>query len=267
MPPVTEKELNQAFQREFRNWLRAADSPPLPSSSSVLRAGNLLNGVQPGRVLVLSPHPDDELIGCGGTLLELQRIGWKIHVIQMTEGITCKALRNVPNDIGRNIRWKEARQVAQRFSWEMDFWSTGNDGSLDADSKTIARLRAHIDSVEPGIIFVPSSTDLHPEHRLANYIAQQIENIILKPSLVLEYPVWGFLPNPSLAIDVSRTHDEVLDALYIYHTAMKAEDYVSRCRTMAEKIAVNLGLNNCKVELFSMINRSTTELIANHRNV
>ena len=40
-----------------------------------------------GRVLVLAPHPDDEVLGCGGTIARLAASGHEVHVAIVTRGM------------------------------------------------------------------------------------------------------------------------------------------------------------------------------------
>ena len=41
-------------------------------------------------VLVIAAHPDDEVIGCGGTIAKHKRTGDKIHLLYMTDGISSR---------------------------------------------------------------------------------------------------------------------------------------------------------------------------------
>lgn len=39
-----------------------------------------------GRVVVLAPHPDDEVLAVGGAMVSLRRAGWSIHLLAVTDG-------------------------------------------------------------------------------------------------------------------------------------------------------------------------------------
>ncbi len=71
------------------------DSPPQqygictlpPSLASVLgEVPAPIDARSLGRTLVLAPHPDDESLGCGGTLALLRRAGFTVHVVFITDG-------------------------------------------------------------------------------------------------------------------------------------------------------------------------------------
>jgi LmbE family N-acetylglucosaminyl deacetylase len=264
-PECDPANLDQQFMHQFGSWLSA--SPNLPSQGPVpLRdAGELLPVVVNPKVLVLSPHPDDELIGCGGTLLALSQSGAEIHVVQMTEGMTCAALRDADEAVRRTIRWNEASSVADRFGFTGHYWSTGEAGALEDNATTAERLRNLLYTLKPTLVFVPAATDLHPEHRLAHQIFERSKEYLRGGTRILEYPVWGFLPEPNIAVDVSSRYSEILDALYLYKTAMKTEDYVSRCRVLAAFHGSRLvGAEGRQVEVFqnhsSQISIGATQL-------
>ena len=42
-------------------------------------------------VLVIAAHPDDEVLGCGGTLARMSRAGCAVHILLMADGVTSRA--------------------------------------------------------------------------------------------------------------------------------------------------------------------------------
>lgn len=243
---------DEAFLSHFGSWIAGSSGPPSLQGVRLADPRSLVGEVGRATVLVLSPHPDDELIGCGGTLLNLQKNGWKVHVIQMTEGATCKALRDENENLSKKIRWEEAKAVSAQFDFKTHYWATGSDGALSSSSETHMKLRALLSELQPKLIFVPSFADRHPEHRLTREILETVSDGIPTACRVFEYPVWGFLPEPSHAVEVTNTYPEVLEGLYLYPTALKAEDYVTRCRVLASYYGkLLLGDSKRQVELFS----------------
>jgi LmbE family N-acetylglucosaminyl deacetylase len=238
--PVPAKQLAASFQQHFGAWFDAAEEPPSLSRAKLVEAASLIAGKPNATVLVLSPHPDDELIGCGGTLLLLAEAGAQIHVVQMTEGATCQALRNGSEAEKRSIRWEEAQSVSDSLGFHSHFWQTGPDYALAEDVETRQRLRQLLADLQPSLIFAPAGTDLHPEHRMACRLLRASREFIPSTATVLEYPVWGFLPETSHAVEVTHCYPRILRALYRYRTAMKAEDYVTRCRVLASHHAKRL---------------------------
>ncbi|WP_340155502.1 PIG-L family deacetylase [uncultured Winogradskyella sp.] len=206
-----------------------------------------------GNVLVLAPHPDDELVGCGGTLLALSNLGAKIHVVQMSEGATCSALKNEKENIKHTVRWNEARVVAKRFSFEQYYWPSNTKGELDTSKENEKKLLGLIEKLNPVLIFAPSDADKHIEHQLAFKMLTNVLKNYEHETSVLKYPVWGALKRIDYAIDITEQSQKVLDAMYHYRVAMKAEDYAARIQFLwAYQGLETMGNSEHLVEVFSV---------------
>src|SRR5205807_1547507 len=92
------------------------------------------------RVLVISPHPDDEAIGCGGTLRQHVLQGDTVRVVFLTSGEN-GGHGMPPEETGR-IREEEARAAAEILGIsEVEFWREP-DGAVRVTSRLTDRLRA-----------------------------------------------------------------------------------------------------------------------------
>lgn len=183
------------------------------------------------RVLVLAPHPDDEIIGCGGTLLRLVRAGAKVTVLQATDGSASAALEDAPPADRRTIRLEEAHAVAEAASFEPTiFWNEDNH-AFRAREELVARLRETLREIGPALVFTPWLADIHPDHLTLNRIlAAALEGLPGKDTQVLGYEVWSLAP-ANLWCDVSSCMADVERLLLLYETAMKVDDFIHMCRT------------------------------------
>ncbi|OBX25522.1 GlcNAc-PI de-N-acetylase [Gelidibacter algens] len=236
----------QYLDRAITNTSFSYNDIELTSVSELLAPKN-------STILVLSPHPDDELVGCGGTLLALAEAGANIHVLQMTEGVTCSGLKNENEAIKRTVRWEEAKAVANGFGFIQCYWSTNTDAELINSNENRDKLHSLLHNLKPELIFVPSDLDHHPEHQVAFQLFSEVRKQYLSEIIVLKYPVWGTLNTITHAIDVTNYSQEVLEAMYLYKTAMKAEDYNARLQTLwaYQSLLVN-GTSEKHVEVFSI---------------
>lgn len=204
-------------------------------------------------VLVLAPHPDDELVGCGGTLLALSNLGAKIHVVQMSQGVTCDALKNEDKEVKLIRRWHEAKRVAQRFDFQQYYWPSNAKGDLDNSKVNENNLLNLIQELKPAILFVPSDNDLHKEHQQVFNMLTNVLKYDHQSVTVLKYPVWGALKKIDYAIDITAHRFDVLHAMYDYKVAMKAEDYASRMHYIwAYQGQITMGDSEKMVEVFSI---------------
>jgi LmbE family N-acetylglucosaminyl deacetylase len=115
------------------------------------------------RVLVLAVHPDDETLGCGGTLLKHKfnkdEIHWLIVTdIKKSEGFSQSAIEK------RKIEINKVNQV-------FNFDSVTNLGLSTAKldeysmSSLIEKISSVINKIKPNIIYLPFKSDIHTDHK------------------------------------------------------------------------------------------------------
>ena len=225
------------FLKHFGNWQGNQEKPNRKKALDIQSWVNELPDGGSRSALVLSPHPDDELIGCGGTLLTLKSLGFQIHVIQMTEGATCRALQEASENRKRHARWAEAQEVSEMLGIQSEYWSTPADYGLKNTESTKARLQESLQRLKPDVVFIPFQNDFHPEHRIAWEIFHDCQVLSPIAALVLEYPVWGMLSHVDACIDISPQLPQVIEGLYVYRVAMVAEDYATRKQVMARHLS------------------------------
>jgi LmbE family N-acetylglucosaminyl deacetylase len=185
-------------------------------------------------ILVISPHPDDEIIGCGGTLIKLREAGSKISVLQLTDGSKTSALQDSPEHIRKTIRLKEAETVAADLGAANLFLFREVDSQLQSTAKNVKKLSGILNTLQPMIIFIPFMNDKHPDHVVANEIlgkALESSALDLKKVHILSYEVWNFVPLNSYCC-IDRQFDKKTKMLRKYRTAMKVIDYVKFCESL-----------------------------------
>lgn len=101
------------------------------------------------KILVIAPHGDDEVLGCGGYLLQQSKEGAEIHIILGTIGGTDKRQSFA-------VRLTESKAVAERIKAHLVYLYPNMDALLDTlpSRDIITRLDEEIDKVRPDEIFV-----------------------------------------------------------------------------------------------------------------
>ncbi len=137
--------------------------------------------------LVLAPHPDDEVLGCGGTIALKVRNGARVMVAFMTDG-----RRGLPGPVEHAVRVREneARNAASRLgvSPENLVFLRFEDGKLQEHIATASgSLQQLIRSMKVKEIFVPYRREYHPDHRATWQIAQSCDHEGIQQ---FEYPIW-----------------------------------------------------------------------------
>lgn len=185
-------------------------------------------------VLVISPHPDDEIIGCGGTLIKMLEEGSIVTVLQLTDGSNTLALKERLEYIRKTVRLEEARVVAENLGFaELILWEE-RGSHLKCTPDNVRKLADILDRLHPKVIFVPFINDMHPDHVMANEILRkslEASTLNLLEGNVLSYEVWSFVP-PNFFCIIDSQFDKKAEMLMKYRTGMKVVDYVHFCESL-----------------------------------
>jgi LmbE family N-acetylglucosaminyl deacetylase len=141
--------------------------------------------------VVFAPHPDDETLGCGGTMARKAAAGASIHVVVLTDGSGTKAGR--PHDEHVALRRAEAVTAMARLGVGesnlrfLDFPDGGLEHAGGALPDAVGTLLL---ALRPAQVFVPYRSDGHPDHEAAFHaVRAAIKSAGLRCELY-EYPVW-----------------------------------------------------------------------------
>jgi LmbE family N-acetylglucosaminyl deacetylase len=181
------------------------------------------------RVLVLAPHPDDELIGCGGTLCRLRAAGAEAAILLATDGSRLESLRELPPPRRKMVRHEEARRVAAALGARLFLWRE-EDARLRCSPENVAKLAGVINLVRPTHIFTPFLGDGHADHRALSQILRSTLSSISAQPKILQYEVWGLVP-ANLYCDITEEAETLEELLLLYERAMQVEDFVHFCES------------------------------------
>ncbi|MBF0479347.1 MAG: PIG-L family deacetylase [Candidatus Omnitrophica bacterium] len=116
-------------------------------------------------VLVVAVHPDDETLGCGGTILKHRQAGDQVYWLIVT------AMRQEEGYKAEQIaaRNKEIEQVASEFGMSQTFQLNFPTRKLDTVSPHlfIEKVQEVFQQIKPEIIYLPFMYDVHSDHRMA----------------------------------------------------------------------------------------------------
>ena len=113
------------------------------------------------RVLVVAPHPDDEVAGCGGAILGHRRRGDDVRICCATDGRRSRAFGLNPEQMAATRR-AEATAAAAGLDAELD-WIGLPEGEW-ASEDLEKRLLEVLEQLRPHTVYAPSRVDFHPEH-------------------------------------------------------------------------------------------------------
>lgn len=185
---------------------------------------------QVGRALVVAPHPDDEVLGCGGTIARLADAGADVHVAVVTRGKEPRFAADAVERIrAETLEAHLALGVAR--SHFLDLPAAELDLVPHADLNQ--KLGALVTSVRPQLLLIPFNGDIHLDHQLvftASLVAAR-PNAPGYPATVWAYETlsetnWhapyvtpAFLPN--VFVDIAPTLERKLAAMRCFASQLR----------------------------------------------
>jgi N-acetylglucosamine malate deacetylase 1 len=198
-----------------------------------------IKDISPENVLVLAPHPDDEIIGCGGTIIRHKKMGSKILIAYLTDGRASN--KGIESEKLATIRREEAKAGLKIMGCSEHLFMDFPDSRLCEFIKECAEgLDQIIDDFKPDSIFVPSFFDVHLDHSAtAKILARAIEK--QGPAIMCyAYEVWTPIV-PNTIIDISDVMKIKLDALGAHKSQLLKIDYVQKVEGLNSYRSIYIG--------------------------
>jgi len=125
--------------------------------------------VIPKRMIVFAPHPDDEIISCGGTILKYEAFGAEITIVIATSGLGGYAKKEEKKDILKT-REMELTNISEILNSKVI--ELGYD-HLTINRESVARITNLIRDLRPQVILMPHFSDFHRVHRNLSFIVRE----------------------------------------------------------------------------------------------
>ena len=186
------------------------------------------------KILVIAAHPDDEVLGCGGTIARLAQEGNEVHTLILGEGITSRDTTR--DQTGRQEDLSQLRQQAVKANKILgvknilfaDFPDNRFDSVPLLDIvKEIEKIK---DKIKPEIIFTHYGKDLNIDHQITCQAVitatRPIENEVVKEIYSFEVQSsteWNFPLSfsPDTFFDISKTLEVKVKALKEYESELR----------------------------------------------
>jgi len=192
------------------------------------------------RILCFAPHPDDEVLGCGGFLLKAKSLHHRIGIVYMTCGENGSPIYS-PQEL-KKIRLKETREVCKYLDIKPNDTSYLNmsDGDININTpKNFRKLMQIIRTFKPDIALIPHKNDQSFDHReTSNLVKKALDmsgsnNFIgygkeaWWTKTILGYEVWSPIQDYSYVLDISKFAKEKIKLLSFYKSQTKDSGNVS----------------------------------------
>jgi LmbE family N-acetylglucosaminyl deacetylase len=190
-------------------------------------------------VLVIAPHPDDEAIGCGGSIRLHAQKGDRVTVVFLTSGEL--GLKHLAPTQAWRIRESEAEAAASHLGVStLKFLRLPDWFVSDHVPEASLALKTIIADEMPEIVYVPHSGEWHPDHKIALSATQTaIVAARATPQNILAYEVWTPMAEHQLVQNITSVMAVKLLAVNQYRSQLTGFRYDRAVR----------GLNQYRGEL------------------
>jgi len=184
------------------------------------------------KVVVVAVHPDDETIGCGGTIIKHLNKGDEVHCILVTKG-----------NAEQKVIWDKVKDTYHFTSvTELDFPELNlMDKSLN---ELIPPLSKAISTIQPQTIIIPNRSDAHSDHKaIFNAVASCtkafrypfIEKVLMmevisETDFALPLPEGQFIAN--YYVDITKEFEKKQEILKIYESELLPYPQTRNLNTM-----------------------------------
>ena len=184
------------------------------------------------KVLVISPHPDDETLGCGGTLIRHKKEGDEIHWLIMTN------VNSSENKI-HSVKEKEIEEVSKAYNFDSTSRTKFLTSELDsAPRKEIIQVISKVfEEIQPNYLYLPFKNDIHSDHSIVFDAAASCTKSFRYPYVkkVMIYETiseteFSIRPDkeqfkPNLWINISDYIDEKIEIMSLYASEIGKEPF------------------------------------------
>jgi len=177
----------------------------------------------PVNVLVAAPHPDDDIIGCGGSMTRLSRAGHRVTIVYMTSG-DAGGLTLEGEELAR-IREDEAKQAAGILGIDDLVFLRNPDGYLEPSRENMLKLVQIIRHRKPDLAYLPHAREDHSDHKATHDLCAEAIRRAGGPwfreagkepwsvSTTLCYEVWTPLSEISYVEDITLSMPLKIEAI------------------------------------------------------
>lgn len=220
--------------------------------------------METGRLLVIAPHPDDEVLGPGATLARFAGEGHETSVCIVTRGDP-----SIFDETSIERVRREAVEAHRILGVTKTIFLDGFPAALldtVPHSSLNAALRGVVEDVDPDVVLVPHPGDLHLDHRLVFESAlvavrparERIPRAVYTYETLSETdwqaPHVGPAFQPTTFVDVTASLDRKLEALAAYASQIRAFPYprsIEAIRALARQRGSAVGFE--AAEAFALV--------------
>lgn len=223
-----------------------------------------------GKILVVAAHPDDEILGCGGTLKRLINEGNEAYSLILSDGTTSR-YDKLSGQVSENIKIRlcQSQAAAKFIGYKETFFCQFTDNSFDKESllSIVKAIESYLLLLKPSVIFTHHYGDLNIDHQRTFQAVQTAARPIMDCSVKEIYcfetfsaTEWNFINRakfvPNYFVNIESTLKDKLEAMKCYKSELREYPHprsLEGLKTAAKKWGTVVGCNYA--EAFELIRK------------
>lgn len=179
----------------------------------------------PGNALILAPHPDDEVFGCAGAIMQHLAQNDQVTVLIVTDGSA--AIEHATDTDRLNyitLRKQESQQAATILGYDnLLFWDVV-DSTLVANESRLQQLLFEIQQRQIINLYAPSLVEIHPDHFTLAELA--VNAAIQHPAdmNLIQYEI-GIPLYPNILLDITAIFSRKQEAMHCFASQLALHNY------------------------------------------
>lgn len=185
-------------------------------------------------IVVIVAHPDDEVLGCGGTISRFVKEGNQVHILFMTDGVSSRNSSSLKQEITkRKIAAENANKLLGTTSVR---YLNFPDNQMDSITRleVIKEIEAFISLHKPLRVFTHHCGDVNIDHRVTHdaviaacrpqpgLSVKELYFFEILSSTEWQTPDYGRTFSPNLFVDVSSSYHDKINALRVYGDELRS---------------------------------------------
>lgn len=175
-------------------------------------------------ILVCAPHPDDEVIGMGGTIAKYAQAGERVVAVVFTLGEKGNPWQR--EEAIQTRREREALKASKIVGIQETLFLRLRDLEVRTEvvkKDTTKQFQELIEQEQPRAIFTTAADDIHADHRaVARFVLDATKQAKYKQP-IWTYTVWNPIhlinrSKPTLVVDITETFSKKWDAIHAYES-------------------------------------------------
>ncbi|HHV16227.1 MAG TPA: PIG-L family deacetylase [Gelria sp.] len=187
------------------------------------------------QVLIVAPHPDDDIIGCGGSIAKHRKAGNQVTIMHMTSG-DAGGIQYTKEELAA-LREDEAQKAAEHLSVNNLIFLRIADGYIEFNKENLIRITSIIRDIKPDIVYIPHSQEGNRDHRVTHQLLMEACHRAGTPyfpecgtqpwkvTTILGYEVWTPIQNVDYSEDISEFIEQKLAALQMHLSQLEYYRY------------------------------------------